>query len=173
MIRIFVMICLFMGVAVSVNTYASDSNKNIIRSEKENLNMGLVERNKTDGENFLASNKSKPGVITLSDGLQYKVITEGKGPKPTATDTVTVDYQGSFINGKVFDSSYQRGEPASFPVNGVIPGWQEALQLMNTGSTWMIYIPSDLAYGERGAPGAIGPNETLVFKVHLISINSK
>lgn len=125
---------------------------------------------KKQGDAFLLANKDKKGVVTLPSGLQYEVITEGKGKKPTKNDVVTVDYEGKLVNGQVFDSSYKRGQPASFPVGGVIPGWTEALQLMNEGSTWMLYIPSTLAYGEAGAGGAIGPNETLVFKVHLISV---
>lgn len=125
---------------------------------------------KTLGESFLKNNKAKPGVVTLADGLQYKVIKEGTGPKPTANDVVTVNYAGTLINGTEFDSSYKRGEPASFPVNGVIPGWTEALQLMKVGSTWELYIPSNLAYGEQGAPPSIGPNETLIFKVDLLDV---
>ena len=122
------------------------------------------------GEKFLMMNKSKQGVVTLPDGLQYKVLVKGKGPKPTANDVVTVDYAGKLINGTEFDSSYKRGQPISFPVSGVIPGWTEALQMMRVGSTWELYIPASLAYGERGAPPAIGPNETLIFKVNLIDI---
>lgn len=122
------------------------------------------------GEQFLETNKTKKGVVTLPSGLQYEVLTEGKGKKPSSTDMVTVDYEGKLVNGKVFDSSYKRGEPATFPVNGVIQGWQEALPLMNEGSTWMLFIPSSLAYGEQGAGGAIGPNEALIFKVHLIKV---
>lgn len=125
---------------------------------------------KKQGEAFLQANKTKKGVVTLPSGLQYEVITQGTGKKPGKNDVVTVDYEGKLINGQIFDSSYKRGQPASFPVSGVIPGWTEALQLMNTGSTWMLYIPATLAYGEAGAGGLIGPNETLVFKVHLISI---
>lgn len=125
----------------------------------------------TTGDAFLATNKKKPGVVTLPDGLQYKILIEGKGPKPKETDTVTVHYAGTLIDGKEFDSSYKRGEPTSFPVNGVIPGWTEALQLMKVGSTWELYIPAALAYGNQGAPPSIGPNETLIFKVNLISIN--
>lgn len=124
----------------------------------------------TTGEKFLQENKTQPGVITLPSGLQYKVLEAGGGKKPLSTDKVTVDYEGTLINGKVFDSSYKRGQPATFPVNAVIPGWQQALPLMSTGSTWMLYIPSNLAYGAHGAGPDIGPNETLVFKVHLISI---
>jgi FKBP-type peptidyl-prolyl cis-trans isomerase FklB len=125
------------------------------------------------GEAFLLANKTKPGVVALPDGLQYKVIVAGTGAMPVDGDVVTVDYEGKLVNGTEFDSSYKRGEPASFPVNGVIAGWTEALKLMKTGSTWELYIPASLAYGEQGAPPAIGPNETLIFKVHLISINNK
>lgn len=125
---------------------------------------------KTTGEAFMAQNKTKPGVITLPSGLQYSVIEQGNGKKPGKNDTVVVDYEGKLLNGQVFDSSYQRGQPATFPLSAVIPGWQEALQLMNEGSTWMLYIPSSLAYGEAGAGGVIGPNEVLVFKVHLIKV---
>jgi len=125
------------------------------------------------GEDFLAANKSKPGIQTLPDGLQYKVVTEGTGPKPTASDTVTVNYRGTLINGKEFDSSYKRGQPISFPVGGVIKGWTEALQLMPVGSKWQLFIPADLAYGDRGAGGDIGPGETLIFDVELISIGEQ
>ncbi len=122
---------------------------------------------------FLVSNAKKPGVVTLPDGLQYKVIAEGKGAKPTLNDTVTVHYAGTLVNGKEFDSSYKRGEPATFPVAGVIAGWTEALQLMPVGSTWELFIPASLAYGDQGAPPAIGPNETLIFKVQLLAVNNK
>jgi len=127
------------------------------------------EKNKNDGEAFLAKNKKKKGVQILPSGLQYKVITEGKGETPKATDTVTVNYQGTLIDGTEFDSSYKRGEPATFPVTGVIKGWTEALQLMKEGSKWQLVIPADLAYGERGG-GPIGPNSVLIFEVELISI---
>lgn len=123
------------------------------------------------GAAFLSANKNKAGVVTTASGLQYEVIETGKGKKPTITDSVTVDYEGKLINGKVFDSSYQRGQPATFPLNQVIAGWQEAIPMMNEGSTWMLYIPAKLAYGEEGAGGVIGPNEALIFKVHLISVN--
>jgi FKBP-type peptidyl-prolyl cis-trans isomerase FklB len=128
------------------------------------------EKNQKEGEAFLAENKKKEGVITLPSGLQYKVIKAGSGNKPKATDTVTVHYQGTLINGTEFDSSYRRGQPVSFPVNGVIPGWTEALQLMETGAKWQIVIPSNLAYGDRGAGPQIGPNATLIFEIELISI---
>lgn len=128
------------------------------------------EVNSKEGSEFLKKNKEQAGVVTLPSGLQYKVISEGKGPKPKSTDTVSVDYEGTLVNGKVFDSSYQRGQPVSFPVSGVIKGWTEALQLMPEGSTWNLYIPANLAYGEQSPSPNIGPNSTLVFKVHLISI---
>jgi FKBP-type peptidyl-prolyl cis-trans isomerase len=132
------------------------------------------EANKKEGEAFLAANKSKEGVVTLPSGLQYKILKEGTGPKPTATDSVVCNYKGTLINGTEFDSSYKRGEPATFPVTGVIKGWTEALQLMPVGSKWQLFIPSDLAYGPRGTPGGpIGPNATLIFEVELVSIKDK
>jgi FKBP-type peptidyl-prolyl cis-trans isomerase FklB len=127
----------------------------------------------TPGEEFLAKNKNKPGVVTLPDGLEYKVIVEGKGATPTDNDIVKVHYEGKLVNGTEFDSSYKRGEPVSFPVTGVIPGWTEALKLMKVGSIWELYIPSALAYGEQGMPPVIGPNETLIFKVELIEIKKQ
>ncbi|MEE3038042.1 MAG: FKBP-type peptidyl-prolyl cis-trans isomerase [Bacteroidota bacterium] len=123
------------------------------------------------GKNFLNENAQRDGVTTTESGLQYEVLKEGTGNLPKETDKVTVHYHGSLIDGTVFDSSVDRGEPATFPVNGVIPGWVEALQLMKVGAKYKLFIPSDLAYGERGAGGAIGPNATLVFEVELISIN--
>jgi FKBP-type peptidyl-prolyl cis-trans isomerase FklB len=132
------------------------------------------EANKKEGDTFLAANKSKEGVVTLPSGLQYKILKEGSGPKPTATDSVVCNYKGTLINGTEFDSSYKRGEPATFPVTGVIKGWTEALQLMPVGSKWQLFIPPDLAYGPRGTPGGpIGPNATLTFEVELISIKDK
>lgn len=130
----------------------------------------LAEKNKKAGEAFLEENKKKEGVKTLPSGLQYKVITEGTGKSPKTTDTVTVNYRGTSIDGVEFDSSYKRGQPATFPVNGVIPGWTEALQLMKEGAKWQIFIPASLAYGEKGAGNIIGPNATLIFEVELISI---
>lgn len=129
----------------------------------------LGEKNKKEGEAFLAENKKKEGVVTLPSGLQYKVIKEGAGETPKATDTVTTNYRGTLIDGTEFDSSSRRGQPATFKVNGVIPGWTEALQLMKAGSKWQLFIPSNLAYGERG-PREIGPNATLIFEVELLSI---
>src|SRR5262249_48515331 len=123
------------------------------------------------GEAFLAANKSKPGVVTLPSGLEYKIVKEGTGPKPKATDTVSCNYRGTLVNGTEFDSSYKRNEPAEFPVGRVIKGWTEALQLMPVGSKWELYIPANLAYGEHGPPGSgIGPNETLIFEVELLGI---
>jgi FKBP-type peptidyl-prolyl cis-trans isomerase FklB len=129
--------------------------------------------NRKEGDAFLAANKAKPGVITLPDGLQYKVLTEGTGPKPTASDTVTVNYRGTLVNGKEFDSSYKRGQPVSFPVGGVIKGWTEALQLMPVGSKWQLFIPPDLAYGDRPPSPDIEPGSTLIFDVELLSIGEK
>jgi len=129
--------------------------------------------NRKEGEAFLAANKDKEGVKTLPSGLQYKVMTEGSGPKPTANDTVTVNYRGTLIDGKEFDSSYKRGQPASFPVTGVIKGWTEALQLMPVGSKWQLFIPADLAYGDNPRGGDIAPGDTLIFEVELLSIGDQ
>jgi len=126
--------------------------------------------NKQAGEKFLAENKKRPEVKTTESGLQYEVIKMGEGPKPTATDRVKVNYHGTLADGTVFDSSVERGEPVEFPVNGVIQGWQEALQLMPVGSKWKVYLPSELAYGERAAGPTIGPNSALVFEVELLEI---
>lgn len=129
-----------------------------------------ADKNKREGDAFLAENKKKEGVKTLPSGLQYKVVTQGKGRVPKETDTVTTHYRGTLIDGTEFDSSHKRGQPASFAVNGVIKGWTEALLLMKEGSTWQLFIPSELAYGERGAGQTIGPNATLIFDIELISI---
>jgi FKBP-type peptidyl-prolyl cis-trans isomerase len=129
-----------------------------------------ADKNKKNGEAFLAQNKSKEGVITLADGLQYKIIKNGDGPKPTATQTVKVHYRGTFIDGTEFDNSYKRGEPIEFPLNGVIKGWTEALQLMPVGSTWQLFIPSDLAYGPEGRGASMPPNSVLIFEIELLSI---
>ena len=123
-----------------------------------------------EGNAFLEKNKSRQGVTTTASGLQYEIIKEGTGAKPVATDQVKVNYHGTLINGKVFDSSVDRGEPVTFGVNQVIPGWTEALQLMPVGSKWKIYLPSNIAYGERGAGGDIGPNSALIFEVELLEI---
>ena len=131
------------------------------------------EANKKVGQDFLAANKGKPGVITLPSGLQYKIEKEGTGPKPTASDSVVCNYRGTLIDGKEFDSSYKRGQPATFPVGGVIKGWTEALQLMPVGSKWQLFVPADLGYGDRGAGADIEPGATLIFEVELLSIQDK
>jgi FKBP-type peptidyl-prolyl cis-trans isomerase FklB len=142
--------------------------------KKQQEKMQLAgEANKKEGDAFLTANKGKDGVVALPSGLQYKIITSGTGPKPTASDTVVCNYRGTLIDGKEFDSSYKRGQPATFPVSGVIKGWTEALQLMPVGSKWQLFIPSGLAYGERGQGGDIGPNATLIFEVELLSIQAK
>ena len=128
------------------------------------------DKNKGEGDAFLAANKSKPGVITLPSGLQYKVVVTGTGKTPTIDDTVVCQYRGTLIDGKEFDSSYSRNQPATFPVKGVIKGWTEVLQLMPVGSKWQVFIPSSLGYGERGAGGLIGPNAALVFEIELVAI---
>ena len=127
--------------------------------------------NKVKGEKFLEENKKKEGVVELKSGLQYKIIKQGDGKKPIKDNSVKVHYHGMLINGEVFDSSYDRGEPITLSLNQVIKGWQEAVPMMNVGSKWQIYVPSDLAYGDRGAGGSIGPNETLIFDIELLAIN--
>jgi FKBP-type peptidyl-prolyl cis-trans isomerase len=145
-----------------------------LRKKQEEKMLMQGEANKKDGEAFLAENKTKDGVVTLPSGLQYKILKEGTGPKPTATDTVVCNYKGTLLDNTEFDSSYKRGQPATFPVGGVIKGWTEALQLMPVGSKWQLFIPSELAYGARGGPGGgIGPNATLVFEVELMSVQPK
>ena len=140
--------------------------------DNPDLDPNAMNNNKAEGEAFLAENAQKPGVTTLPSGLQYEIITEGSGKKPTLRSSVTTHYHGTLPNGTVFDSSYQRGQPATFPVNGVIAGWTEALQLMPEGSKWRLYIPSDLAYGKRGAGRDIGPDAALVFDVELLKVNN-
>jgi FKBP-type peptidyl-prolyl cis-trans isomerase FklB len=147
--------------------------QNDMRKKQQEKMQQAGEANKKEGDAFLAANKAKEGVVTLPSGLQYKVLTSGKGPKATATDSVVCNYKGTLIDGKEFDSSYKRGQPATFPVSGVIKGWTEALQLMPVGSKWQLVVPSDLAYGERGQGGDIGPNATLIFEVELLSIQPK
>jgi len=138
------------------------------KASKERIRAGeLAEKN---GKAFLEKNKAKPGVVTLADGLQYKILKQGDGNKPTEEDTVVANYRGTFINGKEFDSSYKRGKPATFPIKDVIEGWREALLLMPVGSKWQVFIPSQLAYRARGAGRTIGPNEVLVFEIELLSI---
>lgn len=132
-----------------------------------------AELNKKEGEDFLAKNKSKPGVKTTQSGLQYKVLEKGTGASPKSDDMVTVEYTGRLINGTVFDSTEKTGKPVKFNVGGVIKGWTEALQMMKPGGKWEVYIPSDLAYGSRQAGGPIGPNQTLIFEIKLLSVDKK
>ena len=143
-----------------------------VRQKQEEKRQALAESDKKEGEAFLAANATKEGVVTLPSGLQYKVLVAGTGPKPTASDTVVCNYRGTLLDNTEFDSSYKRNQPATFPVTGVIKGWTEALQLMPTGSKWQLFIPPDLAYGDRGQ-GPIGPNSTLIFEVELLSIQPK
>ncbi len=148
--------------------------QNEMKAKQEEKQKLAAETNKKEGEAFLAANKAKEGVVTLPSGLQYKVLTPGTGlSKPTASDTVVCNYRGTLINGKEFDSSYKRGQPATFPVTGVIKGWTEALQLMPEGSKWQLFVPADLAYGDQQRGPDIGPNSTLIFEVELISIQAK
>ena len=147
-----------------------DEAKKIINEFFSNLQDEIAETNKQAGKEFLAENAKRSGVVVLPSGLQYEVLAEGKGRKPKVTDKVQCHYHGTLIDGQVFDSSIQRGTPAVFGVNQVIPGWVEALQLMPEGSRWKLYIPSDLAYGEQGAGGSIPANATLIFEVDLIKI---
>jgi FKBP-type peptidyl-prolyl cis-trans isomerase FklB len=144
-----------------------------VRGKQQEKMKVTGEMNKKGGVEFLAANKSKEGVVMLPSGLQYKILTEGTGPKPTASDTVVCNYRGTLISGTEFDSSYKRGQPASFPVNGVIKGWTEALQLMPVGSKWQLFVPSELGYGDRGAGADIAPGATLIFEVELLSIQGK
>jgi FKBP-type peptidyl-prolyl cis-trans isomerase FklB len=146
-----------------------------MRKHQKDVHDAAVVKNSKEGTEFLEVNKTKPGVVALPSGLQYKVISEGNGPKPTLADTVVCNYKGTLLDGTEFDSSYKRGQPATFPVARVIKGWTEALQLMPVGSKWELYVPSTLAYGEQGTPngGPIGPNATLVFDVELLSIQPK
>jgi FKBP-type peptidyl-prolyl cis-trans isomerase FklB len=148
---------------------------NALRTQVENQQKQyvsqLAENNKKQGDSFLALNKQKDGVVALPSGLQYKSLKSGSGPKPSLFDNVTIHYKGFLIDGKVFDSSIERGEPATFPLNRLIAGWSEALQLMQVGDKWQLFVPSYLAYGEQGYGPEIGPNTTLLFEVELLGIN--
>jgi len=143
-----------------------------LMAKQQELARKLGEKNKAEGETFLAENKKKEGVVSLPSGLQYKVMKAGSGKKPKVTDTVTVQYRGTLIDGTEFDSSYRRGEPITFPLNTVIAGWTEALKLMEEGAKWQVFIPPNLAYGESGG-GGIGPNATLIFEIELISVQEQ
>ena len=148
--------------------------QNDVRKQQQEKAQQAGAANKTEGEAFLTANKAKTDVVTLPSGLQYKILTAGRGPKPTTTDSVKCNYKGTLINGTEFDSSYKRGQPATFGVGQVIKGWTEALQLMPVGSKWQLFIPSDIAYGAQGTgSGQIGPNATLIFEVELLSIEDK
>jgi FKBP-type peptidyl-prolyl cis-trans isomerase FklB len=150
------------------------SEKQKAAREKQEAQMkSLGEANQKEGEAFLAANKTKEGVVPLPSGVQYKIEKQGDGPKPTTTDTVVCNYRGTLIDGKEFDSSYKRGQPATFPVTGVIKGWTEILQLMPVGSKYQVFIPAALAYGQRGPSADIGPNATLIFEIELLSIKEK
>jgi FKBP-type peptidyl-prolyl cis-trans isomerase FklB len=142
-----------------------------VRQKQSQVASKASNDNRKEGEAFLTANGKKEGVVTLPSGLQYRVVKAGDGRKPTDNDTVVCHYRGTFIDGKEFDSSHRTGKPATFPVSSVIPGWREALKLMPVGSTWQLFVPSRLAYGERGKTGSIGPNMTLVFEVELLAIN--
>ena len=165
---------------VNKDTLFTEEQKQVIMNKlqqdlqkKQQAKMTIeAEISKGEGIKFLDENKKKEGVIALPSGLQYRIIKQGTGPKPSATDKVTVNYEGKLLSGKIFDSSYDRKEPVTFPLNGVIKGWTEGVQLMNTGSTYEFFIPSDLGYGDKGTTG-IPPGSTLIFKVELISIEGK
>ena len=144
-----------------------------VQTEVNKQRQEKMQQAAAEGEAFLTANKSKEGVVTLPSGLQYKILTAGTGPKPASSDSVVCNYRGTLINGTEFDSSYKRGQPATFGVGQVIKGWTEALQLMPVGSKWQLFVPSSLAYGERGAGAEIGPNATLIFEVELLSIQDK
>ena len=144
-----------------------------LQAKQEEAAKAMAEVNEKAGREFLETNGKRAEVLTLPSGLQYEVLTQGEGPQPTAKDTVKVHYTGKLIDGTVFDSSVERGEPATFGVTQVIPGWVEALQLMKAGSKWRLFIPSQLAYGPQGAGGVIGPNQTLIFDVELLEVNPK
>jgi FKBP-type peptidyl-prolyl cis-trans isomerase FklB len=154
-----------------MQTVLTNFQKNLVAKQETQMQQ-ISSKNKADGDTYLAQNKNKPGVVTLPDGMQYTIVKPGAGASPIDTDLVTVNYTGTFINGKVFDSSYAHGKPVTFGVNQVIPGWTEALKMMKPGAVWELAIPPALAYGDKGA-GPIGPDETLLFKVELIAVTPK
>jgi len=161
----------FATTAQNTQKHTQSSTTTIAENNMSQSREDTATANLNEGNAFLASNKTKEGVVTLPDGLQYKVIKAGTGAQPVDGDTVTVNYAGTFIDGVEFDSSYKRGQPISFPVNGVIAGWTEALKLMKVGDVWNLYIPGNLAYGKYGMSPEIGPNKTLIFKVELLGVN--
>ena len=152
-----------------MQTAMQEFQKSMMQQQQQEQ-QNVANANKAEGEKFLADNKTKEGVVTTESGLQYKIITAGTGESPTATDTVVTHYSGTLIDGKLFDSSYKRNSPATFPVNGVIKGWTEALQLMKVGSKWQLFIPSELAYGDKSAGSDIGPNQVLIFEIELLEV---
>ena len=147
--------------------------RNQMEQQQRQFIAEMAQENKKQGDNFLAMNKQKEGVVTLPSGLQYKVVKSGSGAKPSLFDNVTIHYKGTFIDGRVFDSSFDRGQPQNFTVNKLIAGWSEALQLMQVGDKWQLFVPSYLAYGEHGFGPEIGPNTTLIFEVELLGINQE
>lgn len=154
-----------------IQTAMQEFQQEMTAKQQEKTKM-LAEKNQKEGLAFLEANKGKPGVKTTASGLQYEILTEGSGANPKATDEVTVHYKGTLIDGTTFDSSYDRNQPATFTLNGVIPGWTEGVQLLKPGGKMKLYIPSALGYGERGAGGAIGPNAVLVFEIELLSVQA-
>jgi len=161
------------GIGTGKTLLTDTQARDVIMAAQREARTQLGEKNKKAGETFLAENKGKDGVVVLPSGLQYKVLAEGSGESPKPTDLVSVNYRGSLLDGTEFDSSYKRGQPAKFGVGGVIKGWSEALQKMKPGAKWQLFIPSDLAYGERGSGMAIGPNATLLFDVELLSVEAR
>src|SRR3984885_6367080 len=160
------------AIAGGKTVLSDEEAKTVMTNLQANMRKEQAEKAQQAGDAFLAANKTKDGVVTLPSGLQYKILTQGSGPKPTATDTVVCNYKGTLLDNSEFDSSYSRNQPLTIPVSGVIKGWTEALQLMPVGSKWQLFIPSDLAYGPQ-AKGPIGPNSTLIFEVELLSIQDK
>ena len=159
------------GGELKLTTQEMQEAVNVYTAELEKQHKAKADAAKAKGDKFMAENKKRKGVKVTQSGIQYEILKEGKGDKPKATDKVTVHYHGTLTDGTVFDSSVKRGQPASFQLNGVIKGWTEIVQMMRVGSKWKVYIPPELAYGERGAGGAIGPNETLIFEIELLSID--
>lgn len=160
------------AIAGGKTVLSDEEAKTVMTNLQANMRKEQAEKAQQAGDAFLAANKTKDGVVTLPSGLQYKILTQGTGPKPSATDTVVCNYKGTLLDNSEFDSSYSRNQPLTIPVSGVIKGWTEALQLMPVGSKWQLFIPSDLAYGPQ-AKGPIGPNSTLIFEVELLSIQDK
>lgn len=164
------LVCLSM---ISTIALAKETTPTMPTQQPASTATTVAAQNDAKSQAFLEANKKNPGVVTLPSGLQYRIITDATGPKPTVNDVVTVDYAGKLVDGTEFDSSYKRGQPATFEVSGVIPGWVEGLQLMKKGSTYELFIPAKLAYGAQGVPPVIGPNQALIFTVKLIDIKKE